>query len=193
MIPMKNARRTLVVLLVGTAVALAGCNDDLGPGDWDATVDTIALFAIERPELQGLPGAYDFINQRLRALEDLGSFGEWDIALDDADGGGFQLLTPGAIEGLEPSAGIARFQDRSFEDLVEAPRDTARYERDDPVPLAAGTVFVVKTRPDPRFSNCLRYIKLELVDTDPDRGTASLRFTRNPFCDDRALVPPDQR
>jgi hypothetical protein len=193
MIPKNTLGRTLAAALPGVVAMLTGCGDDFGPGNWDADIDTIALFAIERPELQGLPGAYDFVNERLRALEDLGSFGEWDIALDDADGGGLQLLTPGAIDGLEASSGIARVEDRSFESLEQAPGDTARYERNEPVPLVAGTVFVVRTRLDPRFASCLRYVKMELVESDPVNGTASLRYTRNPFCGDRALVPPDER
>lgn len=193
MIPIEKLGRTLAVALPGVAVSLAGCGDSLGPGNWDATVDTIALFAIERPELQGLPGAYDFVNQRLRVLEDVGVGSEWDIALDDAAGGGFQLIAPGVIDGFEPSAGIARIEGQTFEGLAEAPSDTARYERVDPVPLVDGTVFVVRTRPDLRFSRCERFVKLQLVDADPVLGTARLRFTRNPFCGDRALVPPDER
>lgn len=193
MIPTPKIGRTYAAAVLGAAAALAGCGDSFGPGDWDATVDTIALYAIERPELQGLPGAYDFVNDRLRVLEDLGSGTEWDVALAEAPGGGFDLLTPGVIVGQEPSAGIARVDTQTFESLEQAPRDTARYERTQPVPLEANAVFVVRSRPDIRFSNCVRFAKVELVDSDPALGTARIRFTRNPFCDDRALIPPDER
>ncbi len=192
MIPTPKIRQCAVVALAA-AIGLVGCGDSLGPGNWDATVDTVALYAIERPELQGLPGAYDFVNDRPRALEDLGSGTEWDVALADAPGGGFNLITPGVIVGQEPSAGIATVDTQTFEELERAPRDTARFERAEPVPLDGSVVFVVRSRPDIRFSNCVRYAKMELVDSDPDLGTARVRFTRNPFCDDRALVPPDAR
>ena len=193
MIPNSKIRRTCTLAALGAALVLAGCDDSLGPGNWDASVDTVALFSIERPELQGLPGAFDFVNDRARVLEDLGAGTEWDIALADSPGGGFELITPGTLEGQEPSAGIARVDTQTFEALQQAPRDSARYERTEPVPLVPGIVFVVRSRPDIRFSNCERFAKVELVDSEPGLGTARIRYTRNPFCDDRALVPPDER
>lgn len=188
--PTSSFIRCAAVLMV--TAAAAGCGDSLGPGNWDATVDTIALYAVERPDLQGLPDAYDFVNDRLRVLEDIGSGTEWDIALSDAGSGAFDLLTPGTIVGQEPSAGIALVADKTFEEIDRAPRDTARYQTTEPVALVSGTVYVIRSRVDAR-SGCERFSKMELVDTDPARGVARLRFTRNPFCDDRALVPPDER
>ncbi|MEN8375715.1 MAG: hypothetical protein ABFS34_09725 [Gemmatimonadota bacterium] len=193
MIPIRKTFGGAWAGLVVGSVVVAGCGDSLGPRDWDSSIDTIALFAIERPELQGLPGAYDFVSLQLRPLEALNAGDQWDIALADAPGGGFDLLVPGAVKGFEVSTGIARVDDETFEGLLEAPSDTARYERVDPVPLVGGTVFVVRSRTDPRIASCERFAKMELVESDPVRGMARLRFTRNPFCGDRALVPPDER
>lgn len=195
MIPTSTFRRSVAGALLTAAVAASGCDDSFGPGNWDADVDTVALFALAREEYQGLPAALDIVGDRTRVLEDIvGTTSTvWDIALDDGESGGLQLITPGSLVGLDPSAGIARVTDDTFEGLREAPRDTARYERVDPVQLVEGTVYVIRSRPDPVFSNCIRFAKMELVDADATLGTARIRYTRNPFCDDRALVPPDER
>ena len=58
---------TLVAALVGT-----GCNDDIdfGFGDWEADVDTVTLYSVDRPEYQGLPSAYDIRSRRTQRVED---------------------------------------------------------------------------------------------------------------------------
>jgi hypothetical protein len=85
---------------------------------------------------------------------------------------------------------MAVLEGRDFLELREAPRDTALYTAG-PVPLRTGVVYVVRSRrAQCGFSTGQRYAKMMAAEVDVERGTAQLAIVRNPFCDDRALVPP---
>ncbi|HUH12751.1 MAG TPA: hypothetical protein VMK65_06555 [Longimicrobiales bacterium] len=177
--------------LSASLVAL-GCGDDLGSQDWEARVDTVALYSLARPELQGLPSALDFVASggRTVVVEALGATGNWDIALTEG-ASGFVLLPAGAVQGAaESTAGIGVVRDRTFEELQRASSDSAFFVQDAAVPLEPSAVYVVRSHQNPNFSSCFYYAKVELVDTDATEGRARLRYTRNPRCNDRALIPP---
>lgn len=179
-------------LLLLAPLAAGACDDDLGgPGSWDAEVDTVSVYSLSRGELQGLPAAYSFVEDNLVVVEEAGVGGAWDLGLAEEEGS-FVFIAPGAIDGLSPSAGIARLDDATFEELEVAPADTLAYEDVDPVPVDVGVTYVVRSRRDPRVNaSCVYHAKLETLATDAERGSVELRFTRNPFCNERALVPPN--
>lgn len=187
---MKQIHRCFVLLLAPLVVG--ACDDDLGgPGSWDAEIDTVSIYSLSRAELQGLPAAYSFVDNSLVVVEEAGVGGAWDLGLAEEDGE-FVFIAPGAISGLSPSAGIARMDDATFEELEVAPADTLAYEEVDPVAVDVGVTYVVRSRRDPRVNAlCVYHAKFETLATDADRGSVELRFTRNPFCNERALVPPD--
>lgn len=178
-------------LLPFVAVTLAACGDDLGPRTWEATVDTVTVYSLARAELQGLPAGLDIVENRLAVIEGVGTSLRWDVALSETESA-FVLLPPGAFPGIDASAGVAEFTDRSFEELERAPADTAAYTRTQAVTLRPGPVYVVRSRPNPQLRSCVYFAKLHIVDTDPAAGTVRLAYTRNPFCNDRALVPGDR-
>ena len=109
----------------------------------------------------------------------------------DTRGGSLVLLPPGAL-GITARARVATIQGMAFADVVEAPQDTAVYEADLPVPLSAGTVYVV--RPNRRRgsfgSNCVYYAKLEPVVLDVPGGSLTFQYVSSPICNSRDLIPP---
>lgn len=185
---MKLRFHALAALLM--ALAGVGCDDALGPRNWEVRVDTITLYSLDRPELQGLPSAFDFVDVRLLLVEALGATGNWDVALVE-EGGELVLAPPGAIEGLDPIAGIAALGSVDFGNFEQAPGDSADYVLEEIVPLETGATYVVRSHQSPRVRGCHYYAKVQTVEIREEEGWARFRFTRNPFCNDRALVPPE--
>lgn len=188
-------KRTLATIAGGfLAVTSVSCGDDLGgPRNWQATVDTMTLYSLARPELQGLPAGFDFVaaGGRHVVVEALGASGSWDFALSERDGS-FVLLPPGAVPGMPSStAAIAVIRDEGFEQLARAPGDTAAYVDDAPVVLEPSIVYVVRSHQNPNFGACVYFAKMQLLGADDDAGRARLQYTRNPLCNNRALIPPD--
>jgi hypothetical protein len=101
------------------------------------------------------------------------------------------LLPPGAL-GVTSEARIATIEGMALEDVTEAPADTAVYVGDQPVAVAPGTVYVVKTNrvPGSFGSRCVYYAKVEAVAIDVAAGTLEFRYVTNPVCNSRDLVPP---
>jgi hypothetical protein len=80
----------------------------------------------------------------------------------------------------------------TFEELDEAPEDTGSYSAA-PVILQPGQVMVVRTRRAPcAFSNSVRFGKLKVISVDAAAGSARFSTITNPFCNDRALIPPGE-
>ena len=123
----------LSVLLV--AVATAACEDPFEIR-WEAAPDTALIYSLSRTE-PNLPQAFNFYFRTPLAVEAPGSSGQWDIALD-RQGGGLVLLPPRAL-GINSRARIAPIPGVSFDDVTEAPADTAAYVSDAPVPLSLTT------------------------------------------------------
>lgn len=182
--------RLLVVLM---ALSTAACEDPYGPRAWNPAPSTLLLYSASRVEYTGMVSAFDLASDPVMplAIEAPGATGNWDFVLVDQPGG-LALAPAGALDGLTARARIGVIEGRAFLDVREAPRDTAAYGTS-PQPLRTGVVYVMRSR----RSNCgfttgVRYAKLQLLELDQARGTASMAIVRNPYCDDRSLVPPEQ-
>ncbi|NIP59737.1 MAG: hypothetical protein GWM92_04095 [Gemmatimonadetes bacterium] len=187
---MKSAAR-ITVALAGLAVAtrLAACGGDPFTPRWNENADTVVIYSLARPEIN-LASAFDFAGRQPVEVQAPGATGSWDVALDTRDGQ-LVLLPPGALS-IESDAGIARVGGAAFAEVEEAPRDTAAFVRDQPVPVETGTVYVVRTRlTRSTFRLCNRYAKFEPLSVSPGTGSLTFVFDTNPLCDDRRLVPPD--
>jgi hypothetical protein len=189
----------LAVLIV------AACDDPFGPQLWDATPDTVTLFSASRPEYIGRVSAVDIVSTPLVALlpiEAPGLTGNWDFALTDSNGG-LSLVPASAFAGLESRARIGVLPNRTLEEVTQAPRDTtaaawpplsAPYSVE-PVPLVAGNVYIVRSRRASCFGGSAsgyRYAKLRPVEINVAAGTYRFEIVRNPICDNRSFVPPEE-
>jgi hypothetical protein len=175
-------------LILFSAAAFTACSDNLGPQDWNATPDTITIFSLSRPDLLGFPSAYDFANRRQIQVETPGTAGAWDVALGSPNNT-LQLIPAGDFQGIDSRARIAVING-SFEDLKEAPRDSASFTSS-PIPLQTGGVYVVRTRRvGCGFSTAVHYAKLKAVTLDNAAGFATFAVVVNPLCNDRSFVPP---
>jgi hypothetical protein len=186
----KALRRTTLLLLVAFTAA---CDDDLGPLNWNATPDTTLIYSASRPVLQGLPSAFDFINLVRVNIEHASATGAWDVALGEQNGA-FVLVPASAIGGITSRAAVARVTGTDLAAVLEAPRDTADFDST-PIVIEEGAIYVVRTRRAfcTEFgTEGVRYAKLQAIDVDPGAGTFRFAVVRNPFCNDRALVPPDE-
>lgn len=170
---------------------LAACNDGLGPDFWDSTPDTLSLFSASRDEYVAQFSAIDLVSQPISRLpiEAPGLTGNWDFALAEEDGD-LVLLPAAAIPAVNSRARIGMILNRSFDDITEAPRDTAAYSAS-AVPVRADAVYVVRTRRAAcGFTTGYRYAKLVPIEIDVDAGTLRFAVVRNPYCDNRSFVPP---
>lgn len=178
----------LVVLIV------AACDDPYGPAMWSATPDTVLIYSASRPEHIGRASAVDIATQGVLPLplEAPGVSGNWDFALTDvADG--LAIVPASAFEGLESRARIGVDTVLSFEDVTEAPRDTAQFTVD-PLLLREGDVYVIRSRRAPTCGGGgagFRYAKLRPLAIDEAAGTFRFEIIINPYCDNRSFVPPE--
>ena len=179
----------LAALLAAGAVGAAACGDDPYAVDWVASPDTVLLYALARPELN-LPSAFDFYNRTVMVVEDAGAAGLWDMAVDSR-GGKIVLLPPGAL-GLSSKAQVAALPGRTFDDVTEAPADTALYTSRAPVPVEMGTIYVWRSRQSAGYygTSCVYYSKMEPLVIDPAGGTLTFVYDASPACNDRSLIPP---
>jgi hypothetical protein len=171
---------------------LAACGDGLGPRFWDATPDTLLIHSASRSEYVGLASAVDVTADPVTPLpiEVPGLSGSWDFALAE-EGGGLVLLPAAVIPGTGSRARVGLLQGRDFDMLEEAPRDTTLFSAS-AVPVRSDAVYVIRSRrANCGFSAGFRYAKLKPVEIDVARGTLRFAIVRNPYCDDRSFVPPD--
>jgi hypothetical protein len=176
----------VVATLVGSSAAGA-CNDSFGA--WTPLTEGVDLFSLARPELN-LPSAFNFYQRRTYRVEEPNATGAWDLAVDTRDGV-LVLLPPNAL-GIDSRAGIAPLDNAVFEEVGQAPSDTAAYIKSEPVPAEVGRVYVVQTgRTSGAFGGtCVRYAKMEVVEVDAEAGYLALLYDVNPYCNDRRLIPP---
>lgn len=175
-----------VAALVVAGLA-SGCDaNDPFDIEFIANVDTTAIFSLSRPELD-LPGGFDLVRRQTVRLHVPGATDRWDFALDTRDGS-LVLLTPGAL-GISNTSGIAIVEGRAFDEVVEAPGDSAAYTFDGPVPVDPDVVYVVQTREVAGTFGipCVRYAKLGPVEVLAAEGILRFAFDVNPRCDDRRL------
>jgi hypothetical protein len=186
-----NRFRRVLLLVVLFA---AGCSDPFGPRFWNATPQSVTVFSASRPEYVGLVSAVDVANDPIQAIsiEAPGATGNWDFVLVDRAGGGLALVPAGALDGVTSRARIAVIEGAAFLDIREAPRDTALYSAD-AVALRPGVVYVIRTRRAAcGFGSGSFYAKMQPLEIDEARGVFRAAIVRNPICDDRSLVPPEQ-
>lgn len=189
----RNVQR-LKRLIPLAVLIVAACDDPFGPAVWDATPDTIVIFSASRPEYLGQVSAVDIANTTAVValpIEAPGLTGNWDFALTDLDGG-LALVPASAFEGLESRARIGVLPDRTLESVTQAPRDTTAYTVE-PLPLVAGDVYIVRSRRAScgGGSSGYRYAKLRAVEINVPAGTYTFEIVRNPFCDNRSFIPPE--
>lgn len=177
----------LPVLLLLVAV-LAGCGDDPFAVDWQENPIETTLYALDRQELNR-PSAYDMFQRRRVVLESVQGQGRWDFAVERIDGQ-LHLLPPRAL-GVTSDAAIAPVPDVAFDDLREAPGDTAAYVTGEAIPLEYGVTYAVRTHRQPgQFGRqCSFYGKLEAVSLNVEEGVFIFRNDTSPECGSLRLVP----
>ena len=184
----RNAPR-IAAVVAALAVALTACGRDPFSIQWSDTPDSAKIYSLERPELN-IATAFGFYDGLGFAVESPTATGRWDAALDTRDGE-LVLLPPGAL-GITSQARIATIPNTALADVTEAPGDANMYTADEPVPLVAGTVYVIKTaaRPGSFGATCSYYSKMEPIDIDLTEESLSFRYVTSPICNNRDLVPP---
>lgn len=185
-----RARLAAVVAVLGVVASTAACGDDPFAVRWVATPDTVTLFSLARPQLN-LPSAFDFRNRTAVVVESPGSTGSWDMAVDTRDGR--IVMLPARVLGVDSRAAIVPLPGMTYEELVEAPADTALYIQDRPVPVELGSVYVIRTRRAVGSfgTRCFYYAKMQPLSTDVGSGTFTFFYDAARVCNDRRLIPPD--
>jgi hypothetical protein len=182
----KATRPFAGLLLLAGLTPLLAC--DAFEPTWFGIPDFAILYSLSRTEFVGRESAYDFVGQRSVVVERPKTQDpfDFDVAVTEINGV-FHALPAGLFEGFTITPGIAvDSSGASFESMTQAPRDG--YVTDAPVRLREGWVYAVRTRRD--FRGCNMYGKFEVLVLDP-AGTVEIRAMRNPLCNDRNLVPPE--
>ena len=189
--PVRTRRNTprVTAAVVALLMGLVACSEDPFAFDWYDSPDTTFVYSLARPELN-LYSGFNFYDRTTVRVEEPGSTGRWDIAVD-TQGGSLVLLPPGAL-GITARGAVATMGAVQFDDIEQAPGDTLLYELNDPVAVVAGTVYVVRTnRQGGSFgSSCVYYAKLEPVVIDVAEGKLTFRYVSSPICNNRELVSP---
>jgi hypothetical protein len=75
----------------------------------------------------------------------------------------------------------------------EAPGDTSAYSRAE-VPLNEGAIYILRSRRAScfTFGSGVYYAKLKALEVEAAAGTFRFEVVRNPNCNDRALIPPEE-
>jgi hypothetical protein len=179
------------MLLLATALGTAACDSGFGPIVWDSTPDTSVIYSLSRPDLLGEPSAYDFAFLRRVEIESPVETGQWDMVLAE-EGGGFVFIPSSAFSGLSTRSGLGIVEGTTLDDLTKAPGDTAFYHRA-AVPVVQGAVYVVRTRTTScyPYGSGAMYGKFEVLSIDMAAGAVKLAAVRNPYCNNRDLVPEE--
>lgn len=179
------------VLIIALAISATACGNDFGPGSWLAIPDTTVLYSASRAEYLRRPSAYDLVTLSRVAIEGSAASGAWDVALLE-EGSQFVLVPEGSLLGTSSRAGIATTSAATLEEVRRAPNDTAAFVRA-PVALQTGTVYIIRSRRAQCsfFGTGVFYAKIRALELDPAAGTFQFEIVRNPNCNDRDLIPPD--
>lgn len=175
------------------AVALGACNDQFGPRFWNATPDTVVMYSASRAEYLGFRSALDIATDPVATLpiEAPGLTGNWDVALAD-DAGGLAFVPAIAFDGFSRARIAVMPAGTVFDELERAPSDTIAYTAT-AVQLQEGRVYVIRSRRAPcGFNAGFRYAKVMPVEIDNAAGILRFAIVRNPYCDNRSFVPPEQ-
>lgn len=187
-----RAPRAVLALLTALAVGVVAtaCGSDPFAIRWTLSPDSVLLYSLARPEFNLVSG-FNFRSRVPVTVEDATSTGTWDMAVDTRDGR-IVMLPPGAL-GIESRAGIAELPGMTFDEVVEAPKDTVAYSSVDPVPVRMGSIYVVRTNQSIGGfgTRCVYYHKLQPLAIDAAGGTFKFKFDGSPVCNDFRLLPPD--
>ncbi len=183
------AIRRVIPALILVAMATVACGDDPFLVRWTEDPRERVIYSLDREE-RNRPSAFEMLQGQRVVLESPEAIGRWDFALD-RQGGALVLVPPRAL-GVTSDAGIARIPNVSYEQVREAPRDTAAYVTRSAVPLEMGTIYVIRTHRQPgRFGQqCSYYGKVEPLEIDDANGVLRFLFDTSPDCNNRSLVPP---
>jgi len=183
------ATRRILPFFILVALATAACGDDPFLVRWTENPREQVIFSLDREE-RNRPAAFEMRQGEPVVLESPAAVGRWDFALD-RQGGQLVLLPPQAL-GVQSDAGIAPIPGVSFDDVLEAPADTAAYMVREPVALEMGTVYAIRTHRQPGSfgRQCNFYGKIEPLDIDQAQGVVRFVFDTSPDCNNRRLVPP---
>jgi hypothetical protein len=179
--------REIRALLSATVVTVAAACDDplkLAPASLSNVIDTVTLYALRGTDVR-LPSGYDLPTMRATRT-DLSSF---DFAFDIADNGQSLIYPAGALH-LDRSPGVLPVQ-QLFDSVTSAP--TSGYLDSLPLGIAAGTVFVVRSRPS--FTGCQlagslpRYGKFLVLTIDSLQRSIMMEALVDQNCGYHSLLP----
>lgn len=187
--------RSIRLPLLAAALLTAACDDPFANPAWSDRPDTVIVFSAYRSEYAGMPSAVNLTGNFLSlvAIDDLGAASEWDFMLGE-DASGMLWVPSSVVPGQSDSrSSIARVDATNLDEVTRAPEPGGdRYTRE-PVTLEVGAVYVLRSR---RSNTCYvrgsNYAKMKVVGLDAALGTAEIAIVRNPYCDNRDLVPPDE-
>lgn len=180
----------LALLLGLGSLVLSACGDDPFAVTWQNAPDTAEVYSRARSELY-LPTAFNFPGRRPVYVEEPTSEVRWDM-LVDTDGDGLVMLPTRAV-GVVSTAGIFLVGGTDFEEVREAPGDSTRYVRDEPVEVVVGNVYVIRSHSERGAfgERCIYYSKMQPLEEDVANGVLTFLFDTNPICNDRNLIAPD--
>jgi hypothetical protein len=183
-------RRLVSGSILGAILVLAACGEDPFIVRWVENPREALLFSLDRQEFNR-PSGFEMLSGRRVVIESAGAGGAWDWALDRQDGEMF--LLPPRVLGVTSTAAIVPIPGVSFEQVEEAPADTALYIMREPVPVRMGTTYVIRSHEQPGgFGQlCAFFGKVEPLEIDVEAGTLRFLFDTSPDCNNPRLVPPE--
>ncbi|TVR57816.1 MAG: hypothetical protein EA421_00305 [Gemmatimonadales bacterium] len=187
--PSVSVRLLSLALLGILLTALAACGDDPFLLRWQENPREATLFSLDRPELNR-PQAFDMLQGRRVIVQSAQEEGRWDFAVDRRDGQ--MVFLPPRTLGVVSEAALVPLPNIAFDEIRDAPADTAVYITREPVPIQTGTLYVVRTHQQsgPFGQICFYYGKLEPLEVNLEAGTVRFLFDTSPDCNNRRLVPP---
>ena len=174
------------LLALPLAVATAACDDGIGLSDPLIARDTSMIIAAPTASAT-LPSAIDFSQLALRRPEQLQDASQWDFTLRQ-EGETLRFVpNPFDIASRHP---LILKSTEAFADIERAPTARSAYG-DTAIVLQEGGVYVMRSRQYPTSAGtfCYSYSKMEVVDLDPEAGTAELNVKANFGCVDDRLEP----
>lgn len=187
----------VAVVAIGL-LAVTGCRSPFGSQNWPAftmTPDTVELFSLARPDLLGLPAAYDFTDggRKRVVVETPSSTGQWDVILTERQGQ-FVFLPASALSSVSSTAAVAAVSASTFDALKQAPAaSSAMWQDSAAVPLSTNGIYTVRTRQTSSlYGVCVYYAKVEVIGMSEADGTVRFRYITDPNCNDTSFVPPNK-
>ncbi len=185
--PLPTRAGTLLAALV--LLGTAACGDDPFAFRWTENPREALLYSLDRDE-RNRPSAFGMLQGDRVILESAAAAGRWDFAVDRR--GGQVVLVPPRAMGVQSRAGIFEVPNARYDEVREAPADTALYVTREPVPVRMGSIYVIRTRQQSGVFGelCVYYGKVQPLEIDAVNGTLLFRFDTSPDCNNPALVPP---